>query len=636
MVPPQEDPAVPAGLRSFRVVLRELEPTLRLVLEADRTSALLIGALGILGGLLPLAVAYVGRLIVDAVVASMGGDPDAGRHAVLLVAAEAGLMAAGLALTRGSQLSRALLGLKLGHLINLRILAKAAELELAHFEDPKIYDRLQNARREASSRPLNVFSTVTGLLRDLLTLATIALALVAFSPAAVLALALATLPSFFSELRFSREAYRLFSWRAPEGRRMKYLEWLLTRDREAKEVKLFGLADHILGLYRELYGKFYREDRSLAFRRAAFGFGLGLLSTGAFYGTYAWIVLRTAAGGLTLGEMTFYLAIFRQGQTALRDVLMAVGSSYEDGLFMSNLFSFLRLDVRAKPSVHPASEGAAAVLAGEDLRRASTASARAGERPGRITFEDVSFTYPGARRPVLSGFSLAVEPGEKIALVGANGAGKSTLVKLLTGLYHPTSGRIELDGVPLDQLPSGELRRRFAVVLQDYVTYQFSAGDNIGLGDVAHLHDRDRILRAAESGDALELVRELPRGLDTQLGRWFDGGTELSTGQWQKLAVSRAFMREAEVLILDEPSASLDAEAEHRLFERFQALAKDKTAFLISHRFSTVRMADRIVVLADGMCREVGSHESLLALGGRYAELFRLQARGYVEGWRSG
>lgn len=619
MASPHEDPAAPMGLRSFRVVLRELAPTIRLVLEADRRSAALIGVLGVSGGLLPLAVAYVGRLIVDAVVLALGGDTEAGRQAVFFVAAEAGLMGLGLALTRGSQLLRALLGLKLGHLINLRILTKATELDLAHFEDPKTYDRLQNARREASSRPLNVFSSLIGLLRDLLTLGTIAIALVTFSPLAVLALALATLPSFFSELRFSREAYRLFSWRAPEGRRMKYLEWLLTRDREAKEVKLFGLSEHILGRYRGLYQKFHAEDRSLAMRRAGFGFLLGMLSTAAFYGTYAWIVLRTASGQLSLGEMTFYLAIFRQGQTALRDILLAIGTSYEDGLFMSNLFSFLGMETRARSD--------------SSLRSLSLAPSRGS---GRVSFENVGFTYPGARAAVLRGFDLEVEPGEKIALVGANGAGKSTLVKLLTGLYRPTTGLIRIDGVPITEMSEEELRRRFAVVLQDYVTYQFSAGENIGLGDVAHLEDRERILRAAESGDALELVRELPRGLDTQLGRWFDTGTELSTGQWQKLAVSRAFMREADILILDEPSAALDAEAEHRLFERFSKLAEDKTAFLISHRFSTVRMADRIVVLADGTCTESGSHEALLTLGGRYAELFRLQARGYLEGWRSG
>ncbi len=620
MRPRHEDPSDSTGLRSFRVVLRELGPTLRLVLEADRFSAALIGILGILGGLLPLAVAYVGRLIVDAVVAALASDPEAGRMAVIYVAVEAGLMAFGLALSRGSQLTRALLGLKLGHLINLRILAKATELELAHFEDPKIYDRLQNARREASSRPLNVFTTLTGFVRDLLTLASLAIALVTFSPLAVLALAVATLPSFFSELRFSREAYGLFSWRAPEGRRMKYLEWLLTRDREAKEVKLYSLSEHILGLYRGLYQKFYGEDRSLAIRRAGFGFVLGLLSTATFYGTYAWIVLRTAGGHLSLGEMTFYLAIFRQGQTALRDLLFAVGSSYEDSLFMSNLFSFLRIETK---------EG------GTAMRELAPAVAKTAGR-GRVVFQDVSFSYPGGRAPVLRGFNLEVEPGEKIALVGANGAGKSTLVKLLTGLYRPTSGQILIDGVPTVELNPEELRQRFAVVLQDFVSYQFTAGENIGLGDLRHLEDRERILRAADSGDALELVRELPRGLDTQLGRWFDGGTELSTGQWQKLAVSRAFMREADILILDEPSAALDAEAEHRLFERFQRLAEHKTAFLISHRFSTVRMADRIVVLADGTLKESGSHEALLAQNGRYAQLFRLQAQGYLEGWRSG
>ena len=584
---------------------------MRLVLAANRPAAFGIVALGLLGAALPLAIAWLGKLIIDGVLHAMDTGAVADRDVVLrLVAAELCLMIFSAALGRGSALLRGLLGVKLGYLINIRILEKAMTLDLGHFEDPVVYDQLQNARREATSRPLNVFVNTTAVVRDVITLATFAAVLAAFSPLVVLILVAATVPSVLAEARLSQQAFQLFSWRAPEGRRMKYLEWLLTRDTTVKEVKLYGLGEMILTRYRGYYEKFFGEERGLAVRRASWGFGLGVLATVGFYGSYAWIVVRTVGGGLTLGEMTMYLTIFRQGQASLRSILSALGGTYEDNLFMSNLFAFLDLPVTA-PRLPPADDPVT-VETGFEL-------------------EGLSFRYPGRREWALEDINLTIGPSDKVAIIGDNGAGKTTLIKLMTGLYQPTKGEIRLDGKPLADYAPQALRARVGVVLQDYVRYQFDAKDNVGLGAVDAMGDLDRIERAAEQGGAKSVVDELADGWDTQLGRWFEGGVELSSGQWQKLAVSRAFMRDAPILVLDEPTASLDAEAEYALFERLRSLTEGRMAILISHRFSTVRMADRIVVLRNGKIEEIGSHDDLLATGGRYAHLFNLQARGYLE-----
>jgi len=593
-------------------VFAQAPRTAKMVLEASRASALALVLSHLISAALPLAIAWLGKLIIDGVVLAMQTGAAADRDRVLmLVIAELGLMVVSAAMSRSAGLMRGLLGVKLGYLINIRILEKALTLDLAHFEDPVVYDLLQNARREASSRPLNVFMNTAGIVRDAITLASFGAVLAAFSPIIVLVLIATTIPSVLAEARLSQQAFQLFSWRAPEGRRMKYLEWLLTRDTTVKEVKLYGLGDLILERYRAFYQKFFGEERSLAVRRATWGFALGTLATLGFYGAYAWIVVRTVAGGLTLGEMTMYLTIFRQGQGSLRSILSALSKTYEDNLFMSNLFAFLDLPTRTPklaaevPQPAPITEG--------------------------FVLEDVWFRYPGGRSWALEGVDLTIGPREKIAIIGDNGAGKTTLIKLLTGLYPPTKGVIRLDGRLLADYAPNELRARIGVVLQDYVRYQFDARDNVGLGAVDAMHDEARIDRAAERGGAKPVVDELADGWDTQLGRWFEGGVELSAGQWQKLAVSRAFMRDAPILVLDEPTASLDAEAEHALFERLRALADDKMAILISHRFSTVRMADRIVVLRAGKVEEEGSHDALLATEGRYAHLFRLQASGYLD-----
>lgn len=613
MPPPTEKPknARPSWAE-IRTAFSQIPRAVRLVLEADKLSPIGIVILSFIGALLPLAIAYVGKLIVDGVLLAAETGVAAHRdRALQLVALELGLMLATGLFGRMTGLLRSLLGTKLGYLINIRILEKARTLELEHFETPAIHDRLQNARREASSRPLNAFTNAIDVAASVVTLVSYGIVLATFSVLLLVVLVVATVPAFLVEARFSGEAFRLFTWRAPEGRRMRYLEILLTRDTYAKEVKLFGLGDLLLERYRGFYEKFFGEERSLAIRRSAWGFFLGAVSTLSLYGCYGWIVYETIAGSLTLGDMTMYVAVFRQGQGSLRGILRAIGTTYEDNMFLSNLFGFLELDTSRRP-------------APETPRVESS-----GERG--FVIDNVSFAYPGTRKLVLENLDLRIGPEEKLAIVGANGAGKTTLIKLLTGLYPPTRGSIRLDGVPLSEIPREALHKRFGVVLQDFGRYQFSAQDNVGLGEPGSLEDLARIERAAEKGGADEVVEKLEEGWGTQLGRWFDGGVELSMGNWQKIAVSRAFMRDADILVLDEPTASLDAEAEHQLFLRFRELTEGKMALLISHRFSTVRMADRIAVVSRGRIEEIGTHAELIAADKRYARMFALQAAGYLD-----
>jgi ATP-binding cassette subfamily B protein len=564
--------------------------------------------------IVPLGIAYVGKATMDAVVARA-------REATLLwVLVELGLIAVQALFTRVLALARQTLGARLSIDINVAILEKAQTLELAHFEDPEFYDQLTRARREASSRPLSV---VTGLLQvgqNAITLAGYIVVLVKFSPLAVVALVLAGFPATLVEVRYSNQAFRLRNHRAPENRRVAYLEHVLANDEHAKEVKALGLGRLLLDRYKDLSETFYLEDSKLAMRRAAWGFAVSLLGTLAFYGAYVAMALMTAEGRLTLGTMVLYAMAFRQGQQAFQAILGAVGGMYEDSLYMSNLFSFLDLDTRA-PSAHGAQANGAPVAA---------PVANGHGKPGAIVFDKVGFRYPGSERWALRDVSLTVPAGEKVALVGHNGAGKSTFIKLLTRLYEPTEGRILLDGKDLRDWDPDALRSRIGVVFQDFNQYQFDVNENVGMGSVEHLGDDARVDRAIDRGGAREVVDALPRGKRAQLGRWFKDGVELSGGQWQKIALARAFMREeADILVLDEPTAALDAEAEHAVFERFKTLAQGKTAILISHRFPTVRMADRILVLDAGRIIEEGTHRQLLEGKGRYAHMFELQAHGY-------
>jgi len=602
-------------LRSARALFRQVPGTLRLVWEADRAGAVVIVLLTLLLALLPAAVAWVGKLIVDGVVASArSGAADDRTRVLALVAAELGLMAAQMTASRLLALRRELLRGSLGNRINERILEKALTLELRHFEDSEVYDKMQNARREASSRPLSLAMQALAIGQSAVTLAALSGLLLRLSPASVLVVVAASVPAFLAEARLSGESFRLWTWRAPEGRRLNYLEWILTRDSHVKEVKLFGLGPLVLGRYRALFGRFFAEDRRLAVRRLRAGLAFGLVSLLAFYGMYALLAGRAARADISLGDLTLYIAVFRQGQGAVQSILSGVGGLYEDALFMSNLFDYLDLETT-----------------GEAPRVSPPRSPPRG-RPAAIELDGVSFRYPGKEAWALRDVSLTIAPGEKLGLVGENGAGKSTLVKLLLRLHEPTEGAIRYGGVDLRDMDPADLRGRIGAVFQDFVRYQFTAGENVGLGDPARVDDRERIVRASRRGGADGVIASLPAGYDTVLGGWFEAGQELSAGQWQKLAVARAFMREdAEVLVLDEPTASIDAEAEHELFEHFQALAADRTAIVVSHRFSTVRIADRIAVFHGGRLEELGSHRDLVAANGRYAHLFRLQARGYLD-----
>jgi ATP-binding cassette, subfamily B, bacterial len=607
----------PESLRErARLTLGYLKTAPRVfALVRDSSRSFALGVVLVLVGqaALPGSMAWVGKLIVDAVVQSARTGSAADRSRVLeLVALEFGLMVVSTLLSRAQSLLRELLRASLGNHVNTLILEKATQLELRHFEDADVYDKMQNARREASTRPLSLVLELASLAQHALMLVSYAVLLSRLSWWSVLVIALASLPAFVAEARLSGEAFRLNSWRAPEGRRHNYLEWILTRDSHVKEVKLFGLAEVILARYRKLYDKFYSEDRALAVRRAVTGLVLGALSLAAFYGSYAAMASRAARATISLGDLTLYLSLFRLGQESFQSLLSSVASLYEDGLFVSNLFTYLDIPTEGeRPRVQPPST----VPRG---------------RSQLIEFRDVGFRYPGAQRWALHKLSLRIEPGEKLALVGDNGAGKSTLIKLLLRLYEPTEGSISYGGVDLRDFDPADLRSRVGILFQDFVRYQFTAAENVGLGEVSALADRPRIESAVERGGARAVIDDLPQKLDTMLGGWFEEGKELSGGQWQKIALARAFMRDAEVLVLDEPTASLDAEAEHDLFVRLQKLAGDRSALLISHRFSTVRLADRIAVLRDGRIEELGSHEELLARDGRYAHLFRLQAAGYL------
>jgi ATP-binding cassette subfamily B protein/ATP-binding cassette subfamily C protein len=597
-------------LRGARTVFRQVPGTLRLVREADPRGAVTVAALTLVLALLPAAIAWVGKLIVDGVVlAARTGAPADRAEVVWLVAAELGLMSVQLAAGRLLGLRRELLRGALGNRVNERILEKALELELRHFEDAAVYDKMQNARREASARPLSLVMQVFGVAQNLVTLAALSGLLLRLSPASVLVIVAASVPAFLAEARLSGDSFRLWTWRAPEGRRLNYLEWILTRDSHVKEVKLFHLGPLVLDRYRALFRKFFDEDRRLAVRRLRAGLAFGALSLVAFYGMYALMAQRAARAEITLGDLALYIAVFRQGQGAVQAILQGVGAMYEDALFMSGLFDYL------------------AIPTGGEAPRALPPRAPPRGRAADIEFRDVSFRYPGREDWALRGLTLTLAPGEKLGLVGENGAGKSTLVKLLMRLYDPTEGEIRYGGVDLRDMDPRDLRERIGAVFQDFVRYQFSAAENIGVGSPEHVEDRVRIARAARQGGAASLVEGLPRGYDTVLGGWFESGHEISAGQWQKLAVARAFMREdAEVLVFDEPTAAIDAEAENELFQRFQALAADRTAIVISHRFSTVRLADQICVLRNGRAAELGSHDQLVEQNGLYARMFRLQA----------
>ena len=599
--------------RGFLGVFRYSRRALELVWTTSPKLSLAFALLTLVAGTLPAGIAYVGSLIVDAVVAAIGAHDVAVRsaqttHALRLVIGEGLLVAALAGAQRGISLCQSLLRAQLGQRVNVMILDKALTLDLAHFENSDFYDKLTRARREASSRPLSLVMRTFGLAQNAVSLVSYATLLLKFSPWAVAVLIFAGLPAFLAEAKFSGDAFRLFLWRSPETRMQLYLETMLAREDHAKEVKLFGLGPLFLERYRNIFRKLYKEDRDLTIRRDTWGFFLGLVATATLYGAYAWIALSAIATRITLGQMTMYLMLFRQGQSAVSAILSSVGGMYEDNLYLSTLYEYLET---------PVAPAAGAIVHGP--------------RPDDgIRFEHVGFMYPDAETATLVDVNLHIRPGQSLALVGENGSGKTTLIKLLTRLYTPTSGRILLDGQDLKEWDEAALRDRIGVIFQDFTRYQLMLGENIGAGDVQHFEDEGRWEEAGEKGMATPIVASLPQGYRTPLGKWFNDGRELSGGQWQKVALSRAFMRSrADILVLDEPTAAMDAGAEATIYEHFRSLTQGRIAILISHRFSTVRMADQIVVLQNGSIIERGSHEELMQVNGHYAHLFSLQAKGY-------
>jgi ATP-binding cassette subfamily B protein len=597
----------PTTLRGFFGVFRYSRRALELVWSTNRPLTLALAGCTLAGGILPAAVAYVGSLIVDALVSAIRSGGGAG-HALQLVLLEGLLVAAISAAQRGISFCQSLLRAQLGQRVNVMILEKALTLDLQHFEDSEFYDKLTRARREASTRPLSLVMRTFFLVQNGISLVSFGALLAHFSPWAVVVLLLAGLPAFVAEAKFSGDAFRLFRWRSPETRMQIYLETVLAREDHVKEVKLFGLGTRLLERYQAIFRRLYQEDRALTIRRDLWGFFLSLIGSGALYGAYAWIAISTVRQLISIGQMTMYVALFRQGQTTVSAMLTAVGGMYEDNLYLSTLYEYLETEV-----ILP------------------TGSSVRGPHPeDGIRFEDVSFTYPGAQEAALENITLHLVPGTSLALVGENGSGKTTLIKLLTRLYAPTSGRILLDGQDLAEWDEAALRERIGVIFQDFARYQLLVGENVGAGDERYFEDEERWRAAAVKGRASDFIDTLPAGYQTQLGKWFKDGRELSGGQWQKIALSRAFMRSrADILVLDEPTAAMDAQAEAEVFEHFRQLARERITILISHRFSTVRMADQIVVLNNGHIIERGSHEQLMQLHGRYAQLFTLQARGY-------
>ncbi len=588
--------------------LRQLPPFLKLVWETRPPAVLGILVLRALQAFGPVALLWVGKLIIDTVVASVGEAAPDWRRLIGLVLLELALALLMDAMQRGSALLESLLGDLFSNRMSVRLMEHAATLDLEHFEDPEFYDHLERARRQTVGR-LALISLLLGMAQSALTLASLMAALLAFSPWLLLLLLVAVLPSFIGETHYAGLSYSLLYQWTPERRQLDYLRFVASSDATAKEVKLFGLSDHFIGRYAELADDFYRANRALAIRRAGVGAALVAISTLVYYGAYGYIIWQTVVGLITIGSLTFLASSFQRSRDLIQRILLNSADVFEQSLFIRDLFTFLDMQPRV----------------------ASTTEPRPVPDPIRdgIVFDDVGFRYPDAERWALRHVSFTLHPGERLALVGENGAGKTTLVKLLARLYDPGEGRILLDGVDLRDYDIDQLRRAIGVIFQDFVRYDMVARENIAVGNIDALTDHDRIREAAHKSLAEEVVERLEKGYDHMLGRRFDGGANLSGGEWQKVALARAYMRNAQVLILDEPTAALDARAEFQVFQRFTELTAGRMAVLISHRFSTVRMADRILVLGGGTVIENGTHEELLAADGVYAELFTLQAAGY-------
>ena len=595
-------------VRERLAAFKNIPPFLRMVWDTKPSYAVGIALVRLVNAFTPLAMLWVGKLIVDGVVANMGAaTPDWG-HLVRLVLLELGIALLSDVLGRLSALLESLLGDVFSNEMSVRIMRHAAELDLQHFEDPDFFDKMQRARRQTTAR-VALLSQVLTMGQQAITLLSLLAALVTFNAWLLLILVAAILPSFLGETAYAGIAYSfMFQW-TQQRRELDYYRWVASEVEPAKEVKLFGLSDHFIRRYSDLADEYVEENRKVATHRAATGAVLTAFSTLAYYGAVGVIVHQTVIGAITIGTLTFLIGSFDRSRGLISSILMAIARGYEQGLHLKDLFDFLEVEPRITNA-----PGAGAM----------PAPIREGFR-----FEGVGFRYPDAEHWAVRDVSFTIGPGERIAFVGENGAGKTTLVKLLTRLYDPTEGRILLDGVDLRAYDLEGLRRAVGVIFQDFFRYDLKARENISVGWIDALDDEQRIVESARKSLAADVIAGLDAGYEQMLGRRFDGGANLSGGEWQKIALARAYMRDAQVLVLDEPTAALDARAEFQVFQRFTDLTTGKMAVLISHRFSTVRMADRILVLEGGRVVEDGSHDELVRLGGQYAELFGLQAAGY-------
>jgi len=588
--------------------LRNVAPLLALVWETSPPLVLASTVFRLFRALLPLAMLWVSKLIIDGVVAWITRKNGNLADIWKLVALELALAIASDVLGRANTLCDSLLGDRFTNRISVRLMQHASRLDLASFEDPVFYDKLDRARRQTTGR-MGLLAALLNIGQDAVTLVSLSTGLIVFSPWLLLLLAAAVIPSFLGETHFTSLAYSVLYRRTPERRKLDYLRLLGASVQSAKEIKIFGLGGYLAQHYDEVSAAIFKENKALAIKRAVVGSALNVVSTGGYYGAYIVVLARTLAGLVSLGSFTFLTGAFNRSRAYIEKILSGFNDISEQAVFLKDLFEFFAM----QPTI------------------AATPGALVAPRPIRRGFEfrNVAFSYAGRDRMVVQNINFTLHPNEKLALIGENGAGKTTLVKLLARLYDPTAGHILLDGIDLREYDVDDLRREIGVIFQDYMRYDLLVRENIGFGKVDSLGDSPRIQSAAAKSLAKSVIDRLPNGYDQMVGRRFEGGVDLSGGEWQKFALARAYMRDAQLLILDEPTATLDARAEYEVFQRFAELTRERMAVLISHRFSTVRMADRILVLADGSIREQGTHEQLLSLGGRYAELFELQAVGY-------
>ncbi|HUS17850.1 MAG TPA: ABC transporter ATP-binding protein [Chloroflexia bacterium] len=593
-----------------RATVAGLPRAFALVWQAHRGFTIALAVLSIVSGIIPTATAWISKLLIDAVVAAASsGATEQATLVVELVLLQLGLYLGSSLLGTLRNINQQALQELTGIKVQLMLMQHANRLDLQFFENPTFYDALQQAQREASFRPLSMVEQLFSLVRSLITFLSMVALIARLGPIVAVAALLAPIPSFIASSRYGWQGFMMSRRQSPDRRRMVYFLDLLTKDTYNKEIKLFGLGDFFITRWRTIAERFYHENRGLVARRYLMGFAWGGLTTLVTSGTYLYVALATIAGRLTLGDLTFYSQAVGSVQSSLSSILSGLSSMYENSLYLSNLFSFLDYTpaIQSPPNARlltpPLHEG--------------------------IEFRHVSFTYPGKTEPALRDVSFLLQPDETVALVGQNGAGKTTIVKLLTRLYDPDEGQILIDGHDVREYDLDSLHAAVGVIFQDYVTYFFSARENIGVGRLADVDDTALVEASAAKSGADVVINKLPKGYETTLGRWFDEGYQLSGGEWQKIALARAFMRDAAILVLDEPTASLDARAEAEIFAHMKELTEGKMALFISHRFSTVRLADRIFVIEEGELKEEGSHQELMALDGRYAELFNLQADAY-------